>query len=191
MTETGWEQKADALRQQLTSIKSRAHTDSARFKELWRQAEYCKVKSLAYQLEARRTFLARSRGVASLAENKKGLPVTLGTAAGLSILTGIMTKDGIAAVNAGVTGLSKVLQRLGETDWFVCLGKHLAVVPSNKITPGEVWVTWDSLQAGLHELEERVKNGTLLGNLDNIISELKKTKKLIFVIPAPTGGKTK
>ena len=190
MTETGWEKRVHGLRQQLILIKSRARKDSARFQELWRQTEYCKVQFLAYQLEARRKHLARSRGVVSIVENKKGLPVALGVAVGMSILTGMITKDGIAAVNAGVTGLSGTLQGLGETDWAVCLGGHLAVASSDNITRGDVWVTWDSLKIAVHELEELVKNGAHLGNLDNIISELKKSKKLLFVIKAPTGGAT-
>jgi len=192
MTETGWEERMNGLRQQLTSIKSRVHADSTRFKELWRQAEYCKVRFLAYQLEARRRSLARSRGFASLAENKRGLYVTLGTAVGASILTGMITKDGIAAANAGATGLNRALQGLGEADWAVCLGrKHLAVASQDNITRGDVWVTWDSLQTALHELEERAKSGASLGSLDNIISELKKSKKLLFVIRASTGRATK
>ena len=190
MTETGWEKRVHSLRQQLILLKSRAYKDSARFQELWRQTEYCKVQFLAYQLEARRKYLARSRGVVSIVENKKGLSVALGVAAGMSILTGMITKDGIAAVHAGVTGLSGTLQGLGETDWAVCLGGHLAVASSENITRGDVWVTWDSLKIAMHELEELVKNGAHLGNLDNIISELKKSKKLLFVIKAPTGGAT-
>jgi len=190
MAETGWEKRANGLRQQLASIKSRAHADTTKSQELWRQAEYCKVQVLAYQLEARRKSLARSRGVAFLAENKKHLPAALGITAGVSILTGILTKDGITAMNAGITGLSGALQGLGETDWAVCLGRHLAVASRDNITRGDVWVTWDSLKTALRELEELVKNGAHLGNLDNIIYELKKSKKFLFVIKAPTGGAT-
>ena len=189
MTETGWEKRLNGLRQQLASIKSRVHANTTRSQELRRQAEYCKVQFLAYQLETRRKFLARSRGVASLAEKKKGLPL-LGVAAGMSILTGIITKDGIVAANAGVKGLSGALQGLGETDWAVCLGGHLAVASQDNITRGEVWVTWDSCKTVLRELEELVKNGAHLGNLDNIIYKLKKSKKILFVIKAPTGGAT-
>ena len=129
-----------------------------------------------------RKFLASSRGVASFIENKKGLRFTLGMAAGASILIGIITKDGTAAVNAGAAGANAALRELGETEWAVCLGKHLSVASQDNITRGDVWVTWGSLQIALHELEERAKSGAPLGSLDNIISELKKSKKLLFVI---------
>jgi hypothetical protein len=190
MTETGWKQRADGLRQQLASIKSRANKDSARFQELSKQAEYFKIRFLAHQLEARRKFLALSRGAVSLTKNKKGLATTLGIAAGASIIAGMMTKDGIAAANVGVKGLSGALQELGETGWAVCLGERLAVASLDNVKQGDVWVTWDSLQAALHELEEMAKNGAPLGNLDNIISELKKNKKLL-IIGASAGGATK
>ena len=191
MKETNWGNALEDLRHQLDRIQSRAHEDSTRLKELWRQAEYCKVQFLAYQLDTRRKHLARSRGEGSLAENKKSLPIVLGMAAVESILTGIMTRDGHAAMNAGKRGLNGALMRLGETDWAVCLGKHLAVASQDHITRGDVWVTWDSLQAALYELEERAKSGAPLGSLDNIISELKKSKKLLFIIRASTGGATK
>ena len=189
MTETDWEKRVHGLRQQLTLIKSRAHKDSVKFQELWKQTECCKVQFLAYQLEARRKHLARSRGVASLAERKKSLPL-LRVAAGAAILTGIITKDGIAAVNAGVKSLSGALQGIGETEWIVCLEQNLAVAPWDNIKQKGVWVTWDSLKIAMHESEELVKNGTHLGNLDNIIYKLKKSKKILFVITAPTDEAT-
>ena len=190
MRATNWENALEDLRHRLDLIQSRAHEDSVRFEELWRQAECCKVQILAHQLESRRKHLARSRGVASLAEPKESLPL-LGVNAVFSLLTGIITKDRDAAMNVGIRGLSGALLRLGDTEWAVCLGKHLAVASQDHITRGDVWVTWDSLQAALHELEERAKSGAPLGSLDNIISELKKSKKLLFVIRASTGGATK
>ena len=190
MKETNWENALEDLRHRLDLIQSRAHEDSTRFKELCRQAEYTKVQFLAHQLDTRRKSLARSRGFAYVAEPRKSLPL-LGVSVALSILTGIITKDGHAAMNVGIGGLNSALQGLGETEWAVCLGKHLAVASQNQITQGDVWVTWDSLQTALRELEERAISGTPLGSLDNIISELKKSKKLLFVIRRPTSGPAK
>lgn len=190
MIEIDWEKRMNGLRQQLTLIKGRAFKDSARFQELWKQTEYTKVQLLAHQLEARRKHLARSRGVVSIVENKKGLPVALGAAAVASILTGIITKDGNAAANAGVKGLSGTLQGLGETEWVVCLEQNLAVAPWDNIRREGVWVTWDSFKTALRELEELAKNGAHLGNLDNIIYKLKKSRKILLVIKPPTGGTT-
>ncbi|MFC1977771.1 hypothetical protein ACFLWS_05860 [Chloroflexota bacterium] len=181
MEKTNWDNALENLRHRLDLIQSRVHEDSTRFEELRRQAEYTKVQFMAHQLDTRRKFLARSRGAAHVAEPRKSLPL-LGTSAVMSILTGIITKDGHAAMNVGVGSLNSSLQGLGETEWAVCLGKHLAVAPQDHITQGDIWVTWDSFQIALHELEERAKSGTPLGNLDNIISELKKGKKLLFII---------
>ncbi len=187
MKETNWENALEYLRHRLDLMQSRAHGDSVRFEELWKQAEYTKVHILADQLESRRKHLARARGVASVAENKKSLPL-LGLAAGITVLAGMITKDWLAA---GATGANAALRELGETEWAVCLGKRLAVASRDHITRGDVWVTWDSLKMALRELEERAKSGAPLGSLDNIISELKKSKKLLFVIIMPTSGPTK
>ena len=178
MKETNWENALEDLRHRLDLIQSRAHKDSIRFEGLCRQAEYTKVQFLAHQLDTRRKFLARTRGVASVDENKKNLPL-LGLTAGITVLAGMITKDWLAA---GATVANAALQGLGDTDWVVCLGKHLVVASRDHIKWGDVWATWDSLQTALRDLEEHAKSGAPLGSLDNIISELKKSKKLLFVI---------
>ncbi len=185
MTGSSWEKRVNSLRQELAAIKSRAHTDSTRFQELGKQAECCKVYFVVFQLEARRKSLALGRGAASVTKNKKGLPVALGIAAGASFLAGIITKDGSAAASAAISGFNGALQGLGETDWAVRLGNEIAVVPQENITPGEAWVTWDSLKTAFCDLEEQAKSGACLGNLDEIISELWKSKRLVVVINSP------
>lgn len=184
MAETDWETTIKGLRQQLASIKNRALAASARFEELRRQAEFTKIQSLTYQLEARRKFLAQSRGAASLMKNPNNLPSAGLWAAGLSVLTHMFTKDWFTA---GVTGANEALRVLGETEWVVCLETELAVAPRDNIRQEGIWVTWKSLMIALDELAVRAKDESL-GNLDNIVSELKRSRKLLFVIQAPTGG---
>lgn len=184
MTETDWETTIKGLSQQLASIKNRALVASARFEELRRQAEFAKIQFLTYQLEARRKFLAQSRGAASLIKNPNNLLSAGLLAAGLSVVTHMFTKDWFTA---GVTGTNEALRGLGETEWVVCLEKNLAVAPWDNIGQGRIWVTWESLMIALNELAVRAKDESL-GNLDNIISELKKSRKLLFAIRAPTGG---
>ncbi len=185
MTETGWETTIKCLGQQLASIENRALAASARFEELRRQAEFTKIQSLTYQLEARRKFLTQNRGFTSLIKNPNNLPSAGLWAVGLTVLTRMFTKDWL---NAGVRGVNGALRGLGETEWFVCLGQNLAVAPLDSIRQEGGWVTWDSLKTALRELEELAKNGAHLGNLDNIIYKLKKSKQLLFVIKLPTGG---
>jgi len=188
MAETGWETTIKNLKQQLALIKNQTLTASVRFEELRRQAEFTKIQSLTYQLEARRKFLTQNRGYTSLIKNPNNLPSAGLWAAGLTVLTYMFTKDWL---NASVRGVNGAFMRHGETEWAVCIGKHLAVASEDHITWDDVWVTWDSLQAALHELEERAKSGAPLGSLDNIISELKKSNKLLFVIRLSKGGATK
>ncbi len=186
MTETGWETTIKCLRQQLASIKNRALAASAKFEELRRQAEFTKIQSLTYQLEARRKFLAQSRGVASLIKNPNNLPSAGLWAVGISVLIGMFTKDWFTA---GVTGTNEALRGLGETEWAVCLDTELAVASRDSVRQGEVWVTWKSLMIVLDGLAVRTKDESL-GNLDNIIAELLKNKNIVFVTPPSTGGAT-
>lgn len=188
MKEANWENTLEDLRHRLDLIQSRAHEDSVRFEELRRQAEFTKIQSLKYQLEARRKFLSQSRGVAFLKKNQNNLTSAGLLTVGLSVLTHMFTKDWLTA---GVTGVNGALMKYGGIEWFVCLGQNLAIAPLDNVAQGKDWVTWDSLKIAMRELEERAKSGAPLGSLDNIISELKKSKKLLFVIRMSTSGATK
>ena len=126
MKATNWENALEDLRHRLDLIQSRAHEDSVRFEELREQIESSKIQFLVYQLDTRRKFLARSRGIAYLLKPKKSLRL-LGVSTAAAILTGMITKDRDAAMNVGIRGLNGALLRLGETEWAVCLGKHLAI----------------------------------------------------------------
>ncbi len=186
MKETNWENALEDLRHQLDLIQSLAHEDSVRFEKLREQIESTKIRFLVYQLGTRRKFLARSRGVASLVKHKKTLPL-LGVSAGMSIITGLITKDGVAAMNVGTRGFNGALRRLGETRWAVFLGNNLEIAPLDNLRQGKDWVTWNSLMIAMHELELRAQEEAL-GNLDNIVAELRKSKSLAFVSEASTGG---
>ena len=188
MRETFWEKTLRDLRHQLDLIHSRAHEDAVRFEELREQIESTKIRFLVYQFDTRRKFLARSRGAAYIAEPRKSLPL-LGVSAAISILTGMITKDGDAAINVGIRGLNGALQGLGETDWAVSLGTNLEIAPLDNVGQGKDWVTWDSLMIAMRELELRAQEESL-GNLDNIVAELRKSKSLAFVSKTSTGGAT-
>ncbi len=182
MAETGWETTIKDLKQQLGLIKNQALAASARFEELRRQAECTKIQSLTYQLEARRKHLARSRGVASLIKNQNNLPSAGLLAAGLTVLTAMLTQDWLTA---GVTGVNGALMRHGEVEWVVCLGQNLAVAPRDSIRQGKIWVTWKSLMIALGELVVQSKDKPL-GNLENIIAELLKNENIVFLPPPST-----
>ena len=51
----------------------------------------------------------------------------------------------------GAKSVKDALGGLGETEWFVCLGKNLAVAPLDHVAQGKDWVTWDSLKIAMRE----------------------------------------
>jgi len=181
MKKVGWEKRVNDLRQEVNWIKDCAGKTSNNFKGLQRQAECCKVRFLTYELDKKCRSLTRSRGVVSVVENGNGLAATLGIAGIASILAGMITKDGLTAANAGLSGFNGALQGLGKTDWAICLDGGLEILPRDKITAGRVWFTWDSVMTALNELEQTAQNGAHLGNLDKVIFEVRKSKKLVAI----------
>jgi len=179
MSRNDWGKLLCDLGQDLALIKNKAKMVSIRFEELQRQAESIKISVLSDQLEEQRESLAHRRGFASIARNGKRLRASLGVAAALSILAGMMTKDKSVAVNAGLSSFDGVIKGLGETSWAVCLERNLAIVPRDNITAEGLWVTWKSLKAALAELEVKASGGDQLGSLDSIITRLQKSTKLV------------
>ncbi len=165
--------------QGLSLIQSQAKMLSVKFEGRLRQAESLKIAAINHQLEKHRKSLARHRGITSIGRDGKRLYAGLGVAVAASLLAGIMTKDKFAAANAGLSGFDGVIQGLGETDWAVSLGRSLTIVPRGSITSERVWVTWDSLKAALVELEGGTLRGDKLGSIDNIISKLQMSKRLV------------
>ena len=183
MIRTGWEGGVGDLRQEISRIAGRAGVSSGKIQDLQAQAECCKVQFLTYEIDARCHSLALNRGSASITQNGKGLTLVLGIAAAAAIFGGGGNKDRYAALNTGLAGLNGALQGLGKTDWAVRLGKQLVVMPRNNITPGKVWLTWESLRAAFDELEQRAQRGARLGDLDAVIFEVKRSKNLLVYMP--------
>lgn len=186
MTRVGWEKRVNDFRQEINLIKDGAGKTSNKFIELRRQAECCKIRFLTYELEKKCRSLTRSRGVASVVENGSGLAATLGFAGIASLLAGMITKDGLTAANAGLSGFNGALQGLGKTDWAICLDGGLEILPRDNITAGRVWFTWDSFMAVVNELKQTAQNGVHLGDLDKVIVEIRKSKKLVAIGNNPT-----
>jgi hypothetical protein len=179
MKTAGWGKTLNDFRQELISIKGRAHAGAVRFEELRRHAECLKMEVLVRELEDQRKSLVRSRGSTSIARDRKILRTSLGIAAATSLVTGILTKDKLVAANAGLSILDSVLKGLGETDCVVYLGRHLIVAPMDQLTSGGIWATWDSAKAALSELRAEALRGVPLGSLDSIISRLRESARII------------
>ena len=154
---------------------------SMKFKELCRQTESFKVTFLTYRLEQERRSIARTRGYTSIMRYGKGLRASLGAGVAGLIVGGIMSRDKLVAVNAGLSSFDAVLRELGDTAWAASLGKDLKVLPRDNVTSGKTWVTWDSLKSALAQLEREASQGVELGSLDSIISRLQGRGELVYL----------
>ncbi len=180
MPKNDWEQTLDDLKQEIATIKGRAGMLSVKFEEMSRQAESFKVKFLNRRLEERRRSLARIRGYISIMRDGKGLGVSLVVAAAGLVVAGVATKDGLIAISKGASSFGAAVQGLGETSWAVSLGEDLTVLPLDTITSGKAWITWESLQSALAQLEKQASQGVGLGTLDSVISKLQKCRELVY-----------
>jgi len=185
MSDNKWRQTITDLKKELASIENSARSIASRFEILQIEAESLKMEFLKYSLEKQREAIARQRGFALLIRDRKKIATGLAVTAGFSILGAAISKDKDAALNAGLSGFSGLLQGLGETEWAVSLDKELVVVPYNAVPAEGTWVTLESLIAAINELKIQALQGERLGTLDNIIQMLRQSRRKLVYITLP------
>ena len=109
------------LRQELNLTAVNAREIGSRFEALRRETESMKVDALQDYLEEQRKSTARDRGIASLIRDRKRVRDSLLVAAGGFILGGLLTRDKLEAVTAGLSGFDGMVQGFGESKWCVLL----------------------------------------------------------------------
>ena len=176
-----WDQTLANLKRDIALIESRAKETTTQLEALRREVESFKLDFLMHRLEAQRKAAARSRGATALIENQRVRRGGLLAAASGSVLVGLMTKDGSAALGAGMSAFDALLKGVGETRWAVSLGKRMVVAPENAVPSAGTWVTWESLKAALAELRKRTLAGQELGDLDSFVAKLKQEKNLVYL----------
>ena len=165
------------LRQELNLIEVKAREIGNRFEVLRGETESMKVDALQNYLEKKKKSAALDRGITSLIKDRKRVRNSLLVAAGSFVIGGLLTRDKSGALTAGMSGFDGMVQGFGESKWRVLLGKRILVVPEETISSqftGTTWVTLDSLHKTMEELKKRALAGEKLGNLDDVISKLKK-----------------
>jgi len=164
------------LRQELTLTEAEAKEIGSHFEVLRRETESMKIDVIQNYLEEQRKSAARDRGIASLIKDRKRVRDSLLVAAGSFILGGLLTRDKFGAVTAGMSGFDGLVQGLGQTRWYVLLDNKIIVAPEDGVNPAADWVTWENLTAALVKLKRKALAGEKLGDLDNIISKLRRGK---------------
>lgn len=164
------------LRQELNLTEVKAREIGSRFEVLCRETESMKIDALQGYLEEQRKSAARDRGIASLVKDRRKVRDSLLVAAGGFIIGGLLTRDKFGALTAGMSGFDGMVQGLGESKWCVLLGKKIRVVPEEMISPQVTRITLDTFFKSLEELKKRAMAGEKLGNLEDVISKLKKNR---------------
>ena len=97
-------------------------------------------------------------------------------AAGGFILGGLLSRDKLDALNAGMSSLDGIVQGFGESKWCVLLGQKISVVPEEWICPQVTWITLDIFNKKIKELKDRALAGEKLGTLVDIRAKLKRER---------------
>ena len=162
------------LRQELNLIEVKAREIGNRFEVLRGETESMKVDALQNYLEKKKKSAALDRGITSLIKDRKRVRNSLLVAAGSFVIGGLLTRDKSGALTAGMSGFDGMVQGFGESKWRVLLGKRILVVPEETISSQVTWITLASFYKTMEELKKRALAGEKLGNLDDVISKLKK-----------------
>ena len=175
------------MRQPLALIQRRAESVCVQSQSLVRQTESVKVESLQKLLEWKIEQEARRRGITSIRRDRRRLPIGVSVAAISFVAGGLLFRDGLAAVNSGLSGFEGALRALGRARWVVLLGKRIVVSASDSIPIEGQWFAWGSLKLALEDLRSKALGGEVLGNLDDVLSRLeqKRERRLIPFKLAP------
>jgi len=185
MENSDFNKTVDALGREVVLMESHAHKLSARFQTLSTNTEQLKIDILKAGLENRAKSLARQAGFKLIARDGKKLGVGLAAAAAGIVLGGILTRDGLSTLAAGMSGFDSMVQELGKSRWAVSLDVDLMSIPRNQIAYRRTWVTLESLLLALDELREKACTGEQFRNIGAIIARLKQGhSRLEYLLPA-------
>jgi len=185
MENSDFNKTVDALGREVVLMESHAHKLSARFQTLSTNTEQLKIDILKAGLENLAKSLARQAGFKLIARDGKKLGVGLAAAAAGIVLGGILTRDGLSTLAAGMSGFNSMVQELGKSRWAVSLDVDLLFIPRNQIAYGRTWVTLESLLLALDELREKACTGEQFRNIGAIIARLKQGhSRLEYLLPA-------
>jgi len=173
-----WSEAVDDLREKLVAVERQANNVAVQLPALFRVLGSLKVDIVKSKLEKEQRRVARVRGVTALKQDERKLGISLGLGFAGLVLGGALSKDSHSALGAGVGALDASLQKFGKSPWAVSLDREMLVVPTDQITAGRVWVTWESFGEAMENLRKKTLAGEQLGDLEAIVSELMQDHKI-------------
>ena len=164
-----WGKTVADLRHEIKRIESTARGLSTKLVAFRKVIQGLKPEYLQLALEEQIQFEARARGIGLITRDKRKLRDSLLVAAGGFILGSLVSKDGLTALNMGVSGFDGTIQGFGQAKWYFSLGKRIVVASGDSPPAQGKWVSWESLKGALTRLRGRAQRGEDLGNIDNVI----------------------
>ena len=173
-----WEAKLSDMKQELASIKNRAVTVTGKTELLIRELESLKPDIIKKCLEDQRRILARQRGISAFAGDERAKRLGFGIGILSAVFGGLLSKDPIIALNAGMSGFDGLVCELGETKWYVTLSDKISVVPQGEINVKGNRVSWEDVMSDLESMKKHALAGERLGSLNDIVIVIRHGKIL-------------
>ena len=167
------EERLLSLKQELASINNQAITVTGEIKLMVREMESLKPDVIRKRIEDQRKILARQRGFSAFAGDERAKRLGLVIGIGGAFLGGLLSKDPVIALNAGISGFDGLVRGMGETKWYIDLNERISVVPQEKMNARGNCISWENMMADLESMKKNALVGERLGSFDNIITTIR------------------
>jgi hypothetical protein len=169
-----WEEKLLGLKQELASMRNQALHTTAKLKSVRRETESLKPDIVRKCLEDQRRLLAQQRGFYTFLRQKDAMRAGLAVGISSAILGGLLSRDPMLALNAGMSGFDGLVRGMGETEWYVTVSERVSVIPQEEASSRKDGISWEKMIAGLELAKKKALAGDKLGSLNDIIIAIRR-----------------
>jgi hypothetical protein len=168
-----WEENLSKLKHELGSIREQASAVIEDIESLIREMEWFKPAYVLKRLEYQREVIARMRGFGIVWHDEQARRLSWLVGLSSAAIGGLISRDPVVALNAGMSGFDGLVRGLGGTRWYVSLGERLLVASEEGAKPRMNWAPWESVTLTLEELKKKALTGEKIGSLNNIVEKLR------------------
>ncbi len=168
-----WEENLSNLKNELGSVREQASALIKDIESLMREMEWIKPAYVLKRLGYQREVIERMRGFGVVWHYEQVRRLSWLIGLGSAAIGGLVSRDPVMALNAGMSGFDGLIRGLGGTRWYVSLDERLLVVSEDEAKPRMNCAPWESVTLELEELKKKALTGEKIGNLDSIVEKLR------------------
>ncbi len=170
---TKWEEQLISIKNRVSGLRAEATEISGHVEALVRQAEVTKMSMIQVASENRVRWLERNRGLNAIAANEQYQRIGWGLGLASAIIGGIVSKDPILALNAGMSGFDGLTRQMGRSRLYIDLSGRSITVDQEASCTKSCQVSLERFIAIIEMMKKRALAGTRLGNFQDILVEMR------------------